>query len=202
MASASEAFFIQYWVDKLGAAIDRLASQTAEANEAASKRSDEQHEAASKRSEEILEKLREACECFDFLNNKASTLELRQCTVFGEGTDAARMWAQWADGENANPSPESLEKLRQSILMTLKTSGTSYKGIFGVKDMARSESMTARFIEQALKGKAREHEDNVGSILEKLPLFRGEILRAHDKKSSRTTRPRCPPSSSRPSSRA
>ena len=53
--------------------------------------------------------------------------------------------------------------------------------------MARSESMCARFIEQAIEGKETSpsfnpSEDNVGAILTRMPLFRGEMLRAHDKK--------------------
>ena len=187
MASAGEQFFITSLVEKLTTSVERLTTQSAEAHEAASKRSEEHHEAMRKHHEEMIEKMRETHLCFEFLNSKASVVELRQCTVFGEGTDAARMWAQWADGENANPSPESLEKLRQSVLLTLDSSATSYQGIFGVKDMARSESIVARFIEQAIEKKgtctsSSEHDGNVGKILAKLPLFRGEIMRAHDKK--------------------
>ena len=187
MASASEQFFITSMVEKLSASIEKLATQAAEANEAASKRSEEHHEAMRKHHEVIIEQLRETTLCFEYLNTKASVIELRQCTVMGEGTDAARMWAQWADGNNANPSPESLEKLRQSALTTLDSRGTSYRGIFGVKDMVRGESIAARFIEQALEGNATspsssEGDGNVGDILARLPLFRAEIMRAHDKK--------------------
>ena len=88
------------------------------------------HETMRKHHAEMLEKLSETALALEYLNTKAGALEMRQCNVFGEGTDAARMWAQWAAGENANPSPESLEKLRQSMLTTMDTSGSSYEGIF------------------------------------------------------------------------
>ena len=187
MASASEQFFMEKIVETVASRIDKLADETAKAKEAASKQSEAANKSMLKHHEVIAKNLGEFSQCFEFLNSKVSCLELRQCSVFGEGTDAARMWAQWAEGENANPSPESLEKLRQSILTTKSASGTSYQGIFGVKDMARSESMCARFIEQALEGKKTSpsfnpSEDNVGAILTKMPLFRGEIMRAHDKK--------------------
>ena len=56
---------------------------------------------------------------------------------------------QWARGENANPSSEALEKLRQAILTVEHPSGASYLTIFYMKDVIRSETFVAMFIEQA-----------------------------------------------------
>ena len=187
MASASEQFFMEKITETVGSRVDKLADETAKAREAASKQSEAANKALLNHHQLIAKHLGEFAQCFEYANSKISCIELRQCSVMGEGTDAARMWAQWAEGDNANPSPESLEKLRQSMLMTMSASGISYCGIFGVKDMARSESMCARFIEQAIEGKKTSpsfnpSEDNVGAILPRMPLFRGEMLRAHDKK--------------------
>ena len=68
MASATEMSFISSMCNSVVASIDKLATQSAEANEAASKGSEDYREAMRKHHEKMLEHLRETSEHFDFLN--------------------------------------------------------------------------------------------------------------------------------------
>ena len=84
----------------------------------------------------------------DFIATKQQCLERRQSDNEGQGTDCSRAVHLFCIGENANPSSSSFEYLAKTSWMLQSFEGARYTGIFGIKDLVRSEHATWCFHEQ------------------------------------------------------
>ena len=98
---------------------------------------------------ELLENQKQTVECqstvLEYISEKASCAEMRQCQTAGEATDASRMTSNFLRAKSALWSNHT----KQVILETLATKGTlesiRYQGIFSEKDKRRSQLLAAIF---------------------------------------------------------
>ena len=130
---------------------------------------------------ELLELLNRGIGFLEYICEKASCAEMRQCQTTGESTDASRMTSNYLRAQSALWSTHA----KQVILETLVTKGNlasiQYQGIFSEKDKRRSELLAAIFYQsfckndEVLYNAFSDQDENCDKLFRLLPSFRNEL---------------------------
>ena len=131
----------------------------------------------------------------EYIGDKISIVEMRQCQANAEKTDASRMTSSYFKAENALWSSSAKASTLEMIYKSGDLSSIGYQGIFSDKDERRIELATALFYKTYVLGET--HLYNIFAddgeppepLFKLMPSFRREMLQlAKDKDSELSTR--------------
>ena len=163
------------------AQLEVMARELSKANEERAKESKKRDA----RDEDIGTVLKQIHELLESISTKQACMESRQCTRWGEATDAARMCDAHLRGQTALLSEAHTELLVREILREGSLKPLKYDELFATKDILRSQGLVAFYYETYNKPfennpvtsyRAPEYSD-YGSLSTKILLWRKIISR-------------------------
>ena len=130
----------------------------------------------------IIEKLEVLEKQNEYIGDKISIAEMRQCQANAQGTDASRMTSSYFKAENALWSSSAKASTLEMIYKSGDLSSIGYQGIFSDKDERRIELATALFYKTYVLGET--HLYNIFAddgeppepLFKLMPSFRREML--------------------------
>ena len=131
----------------------------------------------------------------EYILEKISIAEMRQCQANAQGTDASRMTSSYFKAENALWSSSAKASTLEMIYKSGDLSSIGYQGIFSEKDERRIELATALFYKTYVLGETHlynmfaDNGEPPEPLFKLMPSFRREMLQlAKEKDSELSTR--------------